>query len=364
MFTLSLDQKSRIQTICNHANSKINPVFELVLVEADSNSNRVRFSASNGTQFNSLTLPAQVDSPVSFTLSGKRLHAVLNALSADNAKCEIKNESLLIKCGKSKLKSPIFNANDYPSAPEIIAPISSIQCTVSQLTSLFNSASYAVAKNDVRKYLCHVSLKIEDQVVIVCATDGHRLSQLQHTELTCNGNGNYLIPTSLMSAILAQNLDGNEVVSIEFDDQKASIVSQDTSVISVLGDGHYPDTNRVIPTDRHNGVTFNLAELKSTVKRFHAVAALERVPLIKFDIGSDVQMSVSSSDKSNEFSESIEAETNQCENLIVGVNPSYLADALAKQSGETVTFYFTQTAAILITCEINELITLIMPVRV
>lgn len=362
MFTLPLDQKHRIQTICNHANSKVNPIFELVLIEADNG--QVRFSASNGTQFNSLTLPAQIDTPVSFSMSGKRLSAVLNALSADIAKFEIKNESLLMKSGKSKLKSPIFNADEYPSAPIINAPISTIQCSISQLTSLFNSASYAVAKNDVRNYLCHVNLKIDDQVVVVCATDGHRLSQLQHRNLTCSGNGNYLVPTSLMAAVLAQNLDDDEVVSIEFDEQKASIVSQDTSVISILGDGNYPDTNRVIPTDRRNGVTFNLAELKSTVKRFHAVAALERIPVIKFDIGETVQMSVSSSDQSNEFSELIESEINQCENLIVGVNPSCLADALAKQSGETVTFYFTKKTAILITFDISELVTLIMPVRV
>jgi DNA polymerase-3 subunit beta len=124
-----------------------------------------------------------LNSPVSFSMSGKRLSAVLNALSADSAKFEIKNESLLIKSGKSKLKSPIFNADEYPSAPAINTPISSIQCTISQLTSLFNSASYAVAKDDVRNYLSHVNLKIADQVVVVCATDGHRLSQLQHTDV-------------------------------------------------------------------------------------------------------------------------------------------------------------------------------------
>ncbi len=58
MFTMSLDNKSRIQTICNHANSKINPIFELVLIEAKND--EVTFSASNGAQYNSLTLPAQV----------------------------------------------------------------------------------------------------------------------------------------------------------------------------------------------------------------------------------------------------------------------------------------------------------------
>ncbi|GGP44856.1 hypothetical protein GCM10009347_10550 [Shewanella algicola] len=71
MFTLSLANKNRIQTICSHANSRINPVYEMVLIEAENN--QVRFSASNGAQFNSLTLPAQVSENISFTLSAKRL---------------------------------------------------------------------------------------------------------------------------------------------------------------------------------------------------------------------------------------------------------------------------------------------------
>lgn len=362
MFTLNLASKSRIQTICHHANSKVNPIFEHVLIEADNH--QVKFSASNGTQFNSLTLLAQVDTPVSFTLSGKRLSAVLNALSADSAKFEIKNDNLFMKSGKSNLKSPIFCAADYPSAPQVAEPISSIECTISQLEALFNSASYAVAKKDVRNYLCHVNMKIEDQIVVVCATDGHRLSKLQHRDLTCRGNGTYLVPTSLMAAVLDQNLDDNDIITISFDEQKASIISNDTSVVSVLGDGQYPDITRVIPTNKQHGVIFNLNELKDAVKRFHAVAALERAPTIRFDIDSEVKMSVFSGDKANEFSEVIEAQIEDAEYLSIGINPSYLADALAKQSGETVTIYFSDKTAILITCDIHELVTLVMPIRV
>jgi DNA polymerase-3 subunit beta len=362
MFTLSLANKNRIQTICSHANSRINPVYEMVLIEAENN--QVRFSASNGAQFNSLTLPAQVSENISFTLSAKRLSAVLNALSTETAKFEVKGESLFMTSGKSKLKSPIFNASEYPSAPAIVSPISTIQCTISQLAALFNSASYAVAKNDVRSYLCHVNLRIIGQLVVVCATDGHRLSQLEHSDLTCSGEGSYLVPLLLMSALLSQNLDGGEPVTIEFDEKKASITSGDTSIVSVLGDGRFPDVNRVIPSRNENGVTFNLNELKNTVKRFHAVASLEKIPILKFDINSEVQMSVSSSDKSNEFSEIIEAENQSVEHFTVGVNPTYLADALAKQSGEKVTIYFNQKTAILIECEVSELITLVMPIRV
>ncbi|GGP58715.1 DNA polymerase III subunit beta [Shewanella algicola] len=362
MFTMSLDNKSRIQTICNHANSKINPIFELVLIEAKND--EVTFSASNGAQYNSLTLPAQVTTQTSFTLSGKRLSAVLNALSANNAKLEVKNQSLFMKSGRSNLKSPIFNASDYPSAPVIAKPIASIKCTIAQLAALFNSASYAVAKNDVRNYLCHVNLSIDNQIVTVCATDGHRLSRLEHTNLTCKGSGNYLVPTSLMSAVLSQNLDDKEVVLIEFDEQKAAITSRDTSIISVLGDGQYPDIARVIPSSKQHGVTFDLQELRATVKRFQAVASLEKAPIIRFDIDSEVNMSVFSSDKTNEFSEIIEAQLEDGEPISVGVNPIYLADALAKQTSETVTIYFNQKSAILITCDIIELVTLVMPIRV
>jgi DNA polymerase III subunit beta len=364
MFTFSLDKKTRIQNICSHASSKINPIFEQVLVEAKAN--QVRFSASNGSQFNTIVINAQVEEPVSLALSAKRLNAVLSALAADTAKFTVKDNSVIIKSGKSRLKSPIFPASEYPDAPRVSSPESTIKCTVAQLAALFNTASYAVAKNDVRAYLCHVNLTIEDQTVRVCATDGHRLSQLIHDDLECEGQGSYLVPTSLISSILSQSIEPESPVTISFNAGQASIVSADVSVVSVLGEGRYPDINQVIPTSRQNSVTFNLNELRGAVKRFHAVASLEKAPVLKFTITNEVELSVSSTDEANCFSESISAEVSHTngDTIVIGVNPSYIADALVKQSGEKVTFYFNTNSAILITCDINELITLVMPVRV
>lgn len=363
MFTFPLDQKSRIQSICSHTTSKINPIFEQVLIEADACANMIRFSASNGSQFNSFKLEAMVSESCSFTLSAKRLATVLSALAADTAKFELKNGMVIIKSGKSRLKSPASPASDYPDAPTMIESQASITCNISELSALFNTAAYAVAKGDVRTYLCHVNVSIEAQTVKVCATDGHRLSQLTHENLTCSGNGSYLVPTSLISAVLAQSLPPETQVVISFDEQRALITSSDTSVISVLGEGRYPDVNRVIPNRTGGFVSFNLDDLKQTIKRFHAVASLEKNPILRFDIDKEVVLSVSSIDETNSFAETIDHVELHCPALTVGVNPSYLADALAKQGGDTVTFYFNQSTAILITCDIHELITLVMPVR-
>lgn len=364
MFTLSLNQQSRIQSICSHATSRINPIFEQVLIEADADSHTVSFSASNGAQYNTLKLEADVLQSCSFTLSGKRLATVLSALAADTATFVLKDDSVTIKSGKSRLKSVVSPSCEYPNAPTISNVRASINCTVSELAALFNNAGYAVAKDDVRRYLCHVNLTIEEQTVKVCATDGHRLSQLTHKDLACNGTGSYLVPTSLITAVLAQSLPQDTPVVIAFDEQRASIESSDTSIISVLGEGRYPDVNRVIPLKTGGFVTFDLAELKRTVKRFHAVANLEKNPALRFVIDQDVVLSVASQDEANSFSETVDHIELNTAPISVGMNPSYLADALAKQSGKTVTFYLSQSTAILITCEINELVTLVMPVRV
>ncbi|WP_282109241.1 hypothetical protein [Shewanella algicola] len=71
-----------------------------------------------------------------------------------------------------------------------------------------------------------------------------------------------------MSAVLSQIFDDKEVLLIEFDEQKAVITIRDTSIISILGDGQYPDIARVIPPNKQHGVKFNLKKLKNAVKLF------------------------------------------------------------------------------------------------
>lgn len=364
MFTISLEQKSKIASMCSFASGKINPIFEQVRIE--SNGETVRFSASNGVQYSSILLDANVQEEVSFCVSSKRLEVVTTALASDNAKFTLKDGSLIVTSGRSRLKLQTFSSKEYPDMESVTAQ-SRITLTIGQLTQMVNQASYCVANGDVRNYLCHMNWKIyDDHSVTVCATDGHRLSQIHQCVTSSQGTGSYLLPTSLFQAILSLKLDHNEQCEILFSESKASVTVPNFELVSTLGDGKYPDINRVIPTDYTNKGTFNLEAITNLAKRVNAVAVLEKNPVIKFTFKTTgvCMLEVNSPIKGDEFCETIDLNSFCLEDdFSIGVNSKYLVDALSKQIGEEVTFILNHHSAIKILSDQENLITLVMPVR-
>lgn len=366
MFTISLNQKAKIASMCGFASGRVNPIFELVHIETSGST--IIISACNGAQYSSIILEADVEEEVDFCVSAKRLAVVTTALAGTEAKFSLKDGNLIVTSGRSRLKVQTFNSSEYPDMQTVLAPQSLISLTIGQLESMVNQANYCVANSDVRSYLCHMNLQInEDHTVVVCATDGHRLSQISQSLTSSAGSGSYLVPTTLFQAVISQKLDLGERCEIAFSEGKASISAQNFKIVSTLGDGQYPDIQRVIPTDTSdNNATFNLKSLSELTKRVHAVASLEKNQVIKlnFFTTGHCELAVESSEKGNEFCEVINLTKHTINtDMIIGVNSKYLLEALSKQSGDEVTFILNTQSAIRIKSEREKLITLVMPIR-
>ncbi|WP_076414916.1 DNA polymerase III subunit beta [Shewanella sp. UCD-KL12] len=365
MFTISLNQKAKVASMCGFASGKVNPIYEQVHIETSGST--VIISACNGVQYCSVSLEADVQEQIKFCVSAKRLAVVTTALAGDRAKFTLKEGNLIVTSGRSRLKVQTFNSKEYPDMQPIASPESRITLTVGELESMVNQASYCVASSDVRAYLCHMNWKIfEDHTVVVSATDGHRLSQISQSLTSSAGSGSYLVPTTLFQAVISQKLDLEDICEVAFQDGKASITAQNFKIVSTLGDGQYPDIERVIPTDTTSKATFDLNELSDLVKRVHAVASLEKTPVIKFHFitSGHCELTVQSSEKGNEFCESINLKDHSLSSdMTIGVNSKYLVEALSKQSGSEVMFILNTQSAIRIQSEMAKLVTLVMPIR-
>jgi DNA polymerase III subunit beta len=366
MFTISLDQKSRISAICSFANGKVNPIYEQVRIEARANKGTVLFSACNGSQYSTFTLEADVNEDASYCVSSKRLSVVTTALAGDKAKFTIKDNDLFVTSGRSRLKLQTFNAQEYPNM-ESFESECRIETTISQLTDIVNSASYCVANADVRAYLCNMNWQIaQDSPARICATDGHRLSMIQKQFSICEGEGSYLLPTSLFQHVLGLKLASDTHCVITFSANKACVEVPQYTMLSNLGDGCYPNVDRIIPTDTTKSVTFKLVELADISKRIHAVAMLEKNPIVilTFNTQNQCQMQVKSAN-GDDFTDVLDlVDSALTEEYIIGINSKYLLDAISKQTGENVTLILNHAGAIKIVSENDNLITLVMPTRI
>lgn len=366
MFTISLDQKTRISAICNFANGKVNPIYEQVRIESSVNNGTVLFSACNGSQYSTFTLEADVTEDANYCVSSKRLSVVTTALAGDKAKFTLKENDLFVTSGRSRLKLQTFNAQEYPNM-ESFEPECRIETTIGQLTDIVNSASYCVANADVRAYLCNMNWQIvQNMPTRICATDGHRLSMTHEQFSVCEGDGSYLLPTSLFQHVLGLKLASDSHCVITFSAGKACVKTPQYTMLSTLGNGCYPNVDRIIPTDNTKSVTFKLDELADLSKRIHAVAMLEKNPtiILTFSTQNQCQMQVKSAN-SDDFTDELDlVDSALTEEFVIGINSKYLLDAISKQSGENVTLILNHVGAIKIVSENEKLITLVMPTRI
>ncbi|QIR16303.1 DNA polymerase III subunit beta [Shewanella aestuarii] len=367
MFTISLDQKTRISAICNFANGKVNPIYEQVRIEANSVEGKVMFSACNGNQYSTFTLNAEVQEDARYCVSSKRLLIVTTALAGENAKFAIKDNDLFVTSGRSRLKLQTFSASDYPNMETFDAPKCRIETTIAQLANIVSQASYCVANADVRAYLCNMNWQIsENMPVRICATDGHRLSMTHEQFPVSEGAGSYLMPTSVFQSVLALKLNGNDQCVITFSSNHACIEVPNYSIMTTLGEGVYPNVDRIIPNDNSKSITVNLAEMTDLARRLHAVAQLEKNPTIRmcFKTNGQCEMQVKSAN-GDDFTDEIDlVDSSLTEEVIVGVNSKYLLDAITQQSGENVTMRLNLVGAIKIISDNQNLITLVMPTRI
>lgn len=379
MFQLHADNRSKVQAICNFAGSRVNPIYAQVLVSAQANA--VSFVSCSGNQQCEAIIQTIVDADGvgnSFLVDAKRLSAALQAINADVLKFKLKDGSLIVSGGKSRLKLSIGEADVFPLMQAKQANLVLPEIPLSEFMELAHMTRYSVPSSDVRMYLNYHQLTVKNGTISVTGTDGHRLSHFDST-IEANGEGSYLLHPSVFDALHSQKLHPDTKVSIEFNETHVSVRSDEFHLLSVMGDGRYPDISRVIPKSPFNRFSTPLALLRDLNKRLLSLCSLEKglssIKLVfdPIDGASDTVTVRIESDNTN-FEEALPiTDVQGCDGMILGINPAYLADALSTQTGENVTFHFggdsntTSSAhigAIKIESDTDGLITLLMPMAV
>lgn len=369
-FALPLQQINRLSSLCAFANGKVNPIYEQILVEYSDVEHTVTLTSSNSNQFTKLTIDilGGVVGTGSFCVSAKRLGSVLTALTGDEALFKFNNkDELHVSAKRTRLKVQTFDAKCYPASPEMETPVSRINAKIGDLMLAINKSGYCVANGDVRTYLNYIYLKVCDNSVMLCCTDGFRLSRfVSHAINHTQGIGEYLIPPVFFQIIQSKKFAENTECKLQFTNQRVELKCENITVISTLGDGNFPDINRVIP-EQKKAVVMSLDEFSDTVKRIASFAILEKIPAISLNFYNNechIKVKGTANELTDiveiqEYSSDIDAET------AYSFNVNYLIQAVNQQAGDTVTLWLGDNGqATTIASSLGELTTLVMPVRI
>lgn len=208
------------------------------------------------------------------TLPAKRFAQLVRELTAVNVEVTTNaNEVTEIVAGSSKFKMHGMSRSEYPALPEM-DQAQQIKLKQQELKEALYSTAFSVSKEDNRYALTGVNLSIEGAKAVFIGTDGKRLAKTYIEIDNEQGvTGSYIIPLKAVEEILKNLNDDDDEITIFLTQDKIGIQSSDTTVISKLLSGDYPDVDRVIPKASETIVSLHREELITLLKQVSLFSA-------------------------------------------------------------------------------------------
>jgi DNA polymerase III subunit beta len=262
----------------------------------------------------------------------------------------------------------------FPSAPANSDPTKCFRFSVDAKTfsRTLDNVSGAMANQDVRYYLNGMCWSAKGNVLSCTSTDGHRLMQdkIAITPQHEDASFNVIIArkTILELPKLFKGMDKELRVILTHNHMFVSF--GDRYIKTLLIDGNFPDTSRVIPKHLETQVTIKRLEFLSTLKRA-AILANEKTKGMRLTFNNNTvkfEASNTEQDTSHEEMEitQIESTSATTGSVEIGVNAGYLIDAFSTYQEDEILFTYTDGANSMLLRSLTnpDSINVVMPMRV
>jgi DNA polymerase-3 subunit beta len=285
--------------------------------------------------------PAHVLLQGGVTIPAKKLSEIIRELPSGEIEITVgKNNAVNIKTPKSFFKIMGLEPDDFPKTPETSGE-QSCEMSAEVLSQCFGLTSFAISKDEARYTLNGVLMILAGPKARFVATDGKRLASIEKiTHLPETTAFEAIIPAKtifeLQKALSSENTDKVRIVHTQ-----NQIVFQlgETTFISRLIEGRFPNYEQVIPKNQKATTEINRLEFLSALKRVSLLTSQDNQSA-KLDFIKGRVMISSRQANVGEAKEEIPAEISGDE-LAIGFNPTYLIDALKNLDTETVTISVT-----------------------
>jgi DNA polymerase-3 subunit beta len=239
-----------------------------------------------------------------------------------------------IKAGPSTFKLHGLRKEDFPSLPNLQEAFSIKMSQKALKEALFQTA-FAASREDTRYSLTGVFMQIADSTATFVGTDGKRLAKTStEIEVDKNFKGSYIIPFKAVEE-LQKIIDDEAQITLHLMNDKIAVQTQQSTVITKLLSGDYPDFQRVIPKQTNVEITLHREEL---------ISLLRQVVLFTSDTHSSVRFSFNDSELVLTANSHDIGEGKVCmpinyshAPIQIAFNPHFFLDILRHSKDETVT---------------------------
>ncbi len=316
------------------------PILAGVLIEASDAG--LSLSAFDYEASARTTIEATVDSPGTILVHGRLLSDIASRLPNAPVQIEVQEDGgILLSCGSARFTLSAMPVHEYPAIPEVVGESGVVPGD--DFATAIAQVAFAASRDDVTPVLTGVQLEVSGNKLSLVATDRYRVAL---RDIPWDGAESGEATAALVPARTLQEVGktfghgGN--ISISFtgsgDREIVAFTAGNKTVTSLLIKGNFPPVRRLFPETTEHYAVINTAELSEAVRRVALV--LDRSAPLRFTFNDDgVTMDASGGDQAR-ASETVDAHLLGDE-VVLGLNPQYLLDALSAVKSEFVRITFT-----------------------
>ncbi len=277
----------------------------------------------------------QTQEEISFTIYAKDLIDIIRKLPESNIiEFIIEESKIYIKTNKNSFELNTFNHQDFPALPKI-ENTDIIKVNRQQLKELIENTSFSMGNQDIRAYLNGLYFEVDQDNITVVATDGHRLSIGEIKQLNNLSKKKTVILPRKAVLELTKILNKNEhnEVEIHLSNNYFYLKSDETTIISRLIDGNFPNYSQVLPTDFDNTIVIDRLEFLNSLQQA-SIFVEERTKGVKLVL-KDTQLNIFSHSERGQAKTQISTK-NFDKEIEIAFNIHYLISILEKLTTDEI----------------------------
>lgn len=318
------------------------PILANILIKVDEQ--KVEIVATNLELAIIYNLRSKIEKTGSFTVPGRTFTDFVSLLSDEKIDLELKDNDLVMVCGKSSTKIKGAPTDEFPVIPSTTEGSGFLVSAV-ELGKGLSQVLPAAARSEIRPELSGIffGFNADKGNLVLAATDSYRLAE-KKIKLSQGGEEKKVIvpgrTAQEMHHILmgADNKDSEPGARILVGENQIVLNYDSVQMISRLVDGQYPDYTQIIPKDFKTSAIFSTAQMTKEIKAagLFTTTGVNAV-IMELKKNEETIKISSTSAQTGEYASEIGAEI-KGENNSILLNHRYLLDGLANIGEDTAEF--------------------------
>ncbi|MHB2025559.1 MAG: DNA polymerase III subunit beta [Elusimicrobiota bacterium] len=289
---------------------------------------------------------AEIESEGSVTIPAKKFSDILRSLP-DGQDIELSVQDgtkIQLKCGRSRFGIVGSPKSEYPLLPEF-SQKNAFEIAVPVLRSMIEKSVFAASTDETRHALNGVFWRAKKGALEMVATDGRRLAFISQAGIVPSDTAfQIIVPAKALNELgkllgsFCSEGETDHKINISVTDNQISFQIEETTILSRLVAGTFPQYDKVIPSKKDIDVSIDVKGLAAVTKRA-ALCAQERGGAVRYSFKKS-SLEVTASSQNLEFFDEIPLEYSGAD-IQIAFNSQFMLDALKHIDTEKVSLGMT-----------------------